>query len=382
MKASTDLEARRAMYSANALKLGLFCQNASGARLMTMVPERWSGNWADNVALAKLCDEAGLEFLLPIARWKGYGGKLNFQGSNFETLTWATGLLALTKHITVFATVHVPLVNPVAAAKALVTADHIGHGRAGLNIVVGWNEDEFGMFGVPQRAEDERYPYAQEWIDAVLRIWSQEQNGFDVDGTFLHMAGVEGNPKLVGSDRPLMMNAGASPAGRQYAIRNCDAFFTSTGTMAFDEVAVKVQAFKDEARVQGRDLDVYSDGIVVCRPTQREAEEYFQYAAIDNADWDGVDTRLIRRTASGKNVGRGDMTDAEYQQHRIRWIKGVVGRNMIGDPDSVACQLADLHAAGITGMALNFVNYLDEMPYFRDEVLPRLERLGLRLPGD
>ena len=351
MKTSTDLDARRAMYSPNALKLGLFCQNASGARLMTTVPERWSGSWADNVALSQLCDEAGLEFLLPIARWKGYGGPLNFQGATFETLAWATGVL--------------------------VTADHVGHGRVGLNIVVGWNEDEFGMFGVAQRAEADRYPYAQEWIDAVLRIWS-EPDDFDFDGAYLHMHGVEGNPKLVGSDRPLMMNAGTSPAGRQYAIRNCDAFFTSTGTMTFDEVAVKVQTFKDEARAEGRELDVYSDGIVVCRPTRREAEEYFQYAAIDNADWEGIDLRLIRRTNSGKNVGPGDMTMEEYHRHRERWVRGVVGRNMIGDPDTVARQLADLHGAGISGMALNFVNYLDEMPYFRDEVLPRLERLGLR----
>jgi alkanesulfonate monooxygenase SsuD/methylene tetrahydromethanopterin reductase-like flavin-dependent oxidoreductase (luciferase family) len=377
MKTSTDLDARRAMYTSNALKLGLFCQNASGARLMTTVPERWSGSWADNVALSQLCDEAGLEFLLPIARWKGYGGPLNFQGATFETLTWATGVLALTKRITVFATVHVPLVNPVAAAKALVTADHVGRGRVGLNIVVGWNEDEFGMFGVAQRTEADRYPYAQEWIDAVMRIWA-EPGEFDFDGAYLHMHGVEGNPKLVGSDRPLMMNAGTSPAGRQYAIRNCDAFFTSTGTMTFDEVAVKVQTFKDEARAQGRELDVYSDGIVVCRPTRREAEEYFQYAAIDNADWEGIDLRLIRRTNSGKNVGPGDMTMDEYHRHRERWVRGVVGRNMIGDPDTVARQLADLHGAGISGMALNFVNYLDEMPYFRDEVLPRLERLGLR----
>jgi alkanesulfonate monooxygenase SsuD/methylene tetrahydromethanopterin reductase-like flavin-dependent oxidoreductase (luciferase family) len=377
MTTSTTLDDRRAMYSPNALKLGLFCQNASGARLMTTVPERWSGSWADNVALSKLCDDAGLEFLLPIARWKGYGGPLNFQGATFETLTWATGVLALTKRITVFATVHVPLVNPVAAAKALVTADHVGHGRIGLNIVVGWNEDEFGMFGVAQRAETERYPYAQEWIDAVLRIWS-EREPFDMDGEFLHMKDVEGNPKLLESDRPLMMNAGTSPAGRQYAIRNCDAFFTSTGTMTFDEVAVKVQTFKDEARAQGRELDLYSDGIVVCRPTQREAEEYFQYAAIDNADWEGIDLRLIRRTNSGKNVGQGDMSTEEYHRHRERWVRGVVGRNIIGDPDAVARQLVDLHAAGISGMALNFVNYLDEMPYFRDEVLPRLERLGLR----
>ena len=82
-------------------------------------------------------------------------------------LAWATAVLASTERIRYSGTVHVPLVNPIAAAKALVTADHVGAGRVALNIVVGWNEDEFEMFGVSQRAESDRYPYAQEWIDVV-----------------------------------------------------------------------------------------------------------------------------------------------------------------------------------------------------------------------
>ena len=68
-----------------------------------------------------------------------------------------------------FGTVHAPLFHPIIAAKEFVTADHIGEGRFGLNIVVGWNEDEFQMFGVTQREHEQRYEYAQEWIDAVKR---------------------------------------------------------------------------------------------------------------------------------------------------------------------------------------------------------------------
>ena len=129
---ATLLDRRKAMYSANALKLGLFCLNASSGRVFTHVAERWPATWADNRAVAQLADAAGFEFLLPIGRWKGYGGDTNSQGESFETLTWATAVLAVTKRITVFATVHAPLVNPVAAAKALVTNDHVGSGRAGL----------------------------------------------------------------------------------------------------------------------------------------------------------------------------------------------------------------------------------------------------------
>jgi alkanesulfonate monooxygenase SsuD/methylene tetrahydromethanopterin reductase-like flavin-dependent oxidoreductase (luciferase family) len=51
---------------------------------------------------------------------------------------------------------------------------------------------------------------------------------------------------------------------------------------------------------------------------------------------------------------------------------------VIGDPDTVAGEFGRLHAVGLDGLALNFVDYLKELPYFAAEVLPRLERLGLR----
>ena len=353
---------RRSLYSDHALKLGLFTANAASS--LTVLPERWPATWPENVAVAQLADGAGLDFLLPIARWRGAGA--NSHRATFETLTWATGLLALTERITVFATIHVPLVNPLAAAKMLVTADHVGSGRVGLNIVVGWNEPEFGMFGVEQRPPEQRYPYAQEWIDVVKRIWTADEP-FDYDGAFLQLRGVEGNPKLVGADAPLLINAGRSPAGRQYAIRNCDAFFTSTGQITFGEVAAKVRAFQGEARASGRDLDVYSDGICVCRPTQREAEEYFRYAVLENADWALIGRRLERRAP---------VAVAEREQ----LVQSATGRDFVGDPDEIARQFAEMARAGIHGLALNFVHHLNELPFFNAEVLPRLERLGLRSP--
>ena len=82
------------MYTDNALKIGLFGSNCSSGRAVTMVPERWTGNWEDNLALARMADEAGIEFMLPVGRWKGYGGDTDYMGTTLETITWATGLLA------------------------------------------------------------------------------------------------------------------------------------------------------------------------------------------------------------------------------------------------------------------------------------------------
>jgi len=54
------------------------------------------------------------------------------------------------------------------------------------------------------------------------------------------------------------------------------------------------------------------------------------------------------------------------------------GLPIVGDPDYVANQLADLSEAGLTGIGISLVNYIDELPYFCDEVIGRLERMGIR----
>src|SRR5580693_2917818 len=116
------------MESGNRFQLGLFGMNCSGS-IATTAPERWRAGWEENLEAARLADEAGLEFLLPVARWQGYGGSTDRHGTSFETLSWASALLAATKDIVAFSTVHVPLVNPIFAAKSVITADHVGHGR-------------------------------------------------------------------------------------------------------------------------------------------------------------------------------------------------------------------------------------------------------------
>src|ERR1700730_15330359 len=101
---TASMDERTAMYNGNALKIGLFGANCSSGRAVTLVPEGWAGTWSDNVRLPRMADDAGIASLLPIARWKGYGGDTDYQGATFETVTWACGLLASTRRITVFGT--------------------------------------------------------------------------------------------------------------------------------------------------------------------------------------------------------------------------------------------------------------------------------------
>ena len=372
-EATGNGRARAAMGSTNRLKLGLFGANCSSGRAVTMVPERWSGSWPDCVRLARMADQAGIEFMLPIGRWKGYGGETDYQGATLETVTWACGLLAKTERLTAFGTVHAPLLSPLIAAKQFVTADHIGEGRFGLNLVCGWNEGEFEMFGATLRDHEARYASAQEWLDVVKLAWSPSED-FDFAGEFFNLKGVRAKPRPFGGSRPLIMNAGASATGQAFAIRNCDALFsTISHGISFAETVRHVANVKALARQQGREIDVYTVGVVTCRPEAREAVEYYRHCVVEHADWDAVDSILAM-----KNITPQTHAPDEFRRIREHQANGMGGLPLVGDPDMVARDLTQLAAAGLGGIAVSFVNYLDELPYFAAEVLPRLARSGLR----
>lgn len=355
------------LHNDNRFKLGLFGMNCS-ASVATTAQERWEAGWDETLEAARLADEAGLEFLLPIARWLGYGGLTDRQGTNFETLSWACALLAGTRGIDVFATVHAPLVNPVFAAKSSVTADHVGAGRFGLNIVSGWNKDEFAMFGAGLLPHDDRYDYSEEWLTIVKKIWAGET--FDFAGKYFNLSNVSGKPRPYGDRRPPIMSAGSSQTGRAFAQRHADCLFL----VIDDENALKGEIEALRASNSARRLGVFASGHLLCRRTAKETREYYHYLVHEHGDWEAADAAIMRRLA-------GDTRSLPHERLALlkeRFISGGGTYPVIGSYDEVAATFLRLSEAGLDGMALASVNYAREMPVIRDEVLPRMERLKLR----
>ena len=366
---------RATFYGDNKFVIGLFGSNCSSGRAVTLVPERWTGDWQDCKKLAQMADAAGIDFMLPIGRWKGYGGETDYQGATYETITWATGILASTKRITAFGTVHAPLFNPIMAAKMMVTADHVGEGRFGLNIICGWNEGEFEMFGIEQRDHENRYKQAHEWIAVLKRAWSNDEVEFDFNGVYHQHKGIRAKPKPMGGARPVLMNAGASPEGQDFAIRNCDAYFTQAARENVEATQARIAAIKQDARALGRDLECYTVGVVTCRGSMKEARDYYHYAAVERADWKAVDDIMAIKGLTPESMGK-----EAFETRRTQYANGMGGVPIIGDPDYVAAQFERLHQSGLRGIAISMVNYLEELPYVRQEVLGRLEKKGLRAP--
>jgi FMNH2-dependent dimethyl sulfone monooxygenase len=356
------------MRGPNRLKLGIFSANADGGLTLTRVPERWRAAWPDVVAVAQMADRAGLEFFLPIARWKGFGGATNAREWSFETLTEAAALAGVTEGIALFATVHVPMVHPVFAAKALATIDHASGGRAGLNIVCGWNPEEFSCFGLPMI--EDRYGQGLEWFEILSRIYTEPVR-FDFSGRYFDLRGVSGLPRPVQQPRPVTLNAGFSPPGRDFAARAADYLFTTF----IDIEAGRAQIADMHARASaaGRQVGVYTTCHVVCRRSQDEAEAYYEHYAVAMEDTEGADHYM-----RNKEKFSGSHDPAAYRLHRKRFVGGAGTYPLVGSPERIADELAAISAAGFEGVAISFVNYRDELPYFLETVLPLLREMGLR----
>ena len=370
------------LFGPNRFKLGIFSANCDGGLTMSLAPERWRADWDDIVAMTRIADEAGLEFILPVAKWRGYQGKANIYGRSFETLTHGAALGAVTKRIAIFSTVHVPLVTPAFGAKAIATIDHVTHGRAGLNIVCGWNQEEFDLHGVTID-QDRRYDHGLEWF----RVWSKLLEGgpeFDWDGTFFKLRRLQTDPVSVQRPWPAVMSAGFSPKGRDFAAQAADILFTNMTDLG--QAAGLLRDIHTHAARFGRRLPVFTMAHVVCRPTREEAESFYHYFAQEMADEAGQDYYWKMRGAkvaddTGKTLDRP--VETRFMKATGQRFAGAYpgAYPLVGTPDDVAGEMARMAEAGLAGTSVAFLDYLKEIPYFVQEVLPRLERLGLRRPA-
>jgi alkanesulfonate monooxygenase SsuD/methylene tetrahydromethanopterin reductase-like flavin-dependent oxidoreductase (luciferase family) len=359
------------MFGKQPFKLGLFGYLHDGGQYLTKHPDRWKADWKDIMAMAKIADQGGLDFLVPISSWKGWTAEINHRKKSFETLTQAAALAAVTERIGFFSTLHVPFVHPVFAAKALTTIDHISGGRAGLNIVCGWNPADNAMFGVPMRVHEDRYAHGFEWWDIMTRILSSGDKEFDYDGKYFPgLKNISGEPLSIQQPQPAIISATVSPEGRRYAARTSDFILGGSST---DSAAMFAEIREIEREV-GRTKDplelIYVSSIL-CRETTSEAEEAVEeYAShVDNI---AVDQWVSTRAKYAVSA----ISDPALMR---RTVAGLGGIN--GSPQDVAEQIIDIHRQGYGGLAITLFHFLNDLPIVIDRVVPILEKAGIRLPA-
>jgi len=352
--------------SKSRLKLGLFSMNCSGGLNPSKLPRNYHLSWEHTSSIAKRAEDIGFEFLVPVAKWRGWGGETDFWGSSYETLTWAAGIAAQTSTITVAATCHIPVIHPAFVAKAGATIDAIANGRFALNVVMGWSPAEIGQFGLVPAEHDARYEHGAEWLDALKRLWT-EDDPVDFDGKWIKIMNGLSKPKPTG--QPLVMNAGQSPAGIDFAARQCDILLATRngveGTKAFIDNA------KGLARDRyGRKLSVLNVGHVICAPTEADARKR-ERAILEAADMVGVDNALKTLAVKSQSY------DETIRRFRELFVTAGGGFPLVGTPDRIVQQMGEMAEAGVDGFALGFYDYYDELAFFNENVMPLLRKAGL-----
>lgn len=356
----------------NPMKIGVFAMNCSGGTTLTKFPRsRIIPTWEQQVRIARAADAAGWEFLLPLARWKGFGGETNHNSRQFEVYTWAAGLTAVTSQIQVLATSHVRFFEPVVAAKQAATIDNIGGGRFGLNVVAGWNEAEMGLLGRDLLSHEARYAQADEWITLVKQLWEAEEE-FDFHGEFYAARQAILAPRPVQQPRPVIVQAGSSPTGMDFAARHADFAFQIHPEI--DEVAGMNKRLREIAAGHGREIGVLGTAYVVCADTEAEARRYHDHYVDDLGDFAAAGN-LIEQLIGGQ---ARSWPEESFRAMARGMVAGWGGYPLVGTPDMIVDQLLRLKAAGIDGLGLSWLEYESGLARFNEQVLPLMVSAGLR----
>ncbi|MGH7086216.1 MAG: LLM class flavin-dependent oxidoreductase, partial [Acetobacteraceae bacterium] len=171
--------------------------------------------------------------------------------TSFDPLTLLPALAMMTGHLGLIATASTTFEPPYMIARRFASLDHISGGRAGWNLVTTSNPDAALNFGLTEALEHgERYRRAREFFDAVTGLWDSwaddaficdVENGIYFDPERLHVLDHKGEFLSVRGPLniarpvqgwPVIVQAGASEAGRQLAAETAEVIFASGSGLA------------------------------------------------------------------------------------------------------------------------------------------------------
>ncbi len=363
--------------------LGLFFPTMSGGWIMSRAgwekrSEQW--RWPYLKDLARRADAFELDYLFIAMAYPlkgGFGSETRFREFRMEALATAAAITAVTEQVFVCPTVHLLYhLHPVFLAQMATTIDHIGGGRLGLNLVAGMSAAEMELLDVSPLPHDERYQAADEFTSLMVRTWTEEEP-FDFEGRYFHSKRAWVSPKPLQRPYPVLVNAGLSEAGRDFAARVCDWSFINPPNVTNLELTRPLcEDLKGRAARYGKRLRLLTQALVFCRDTDDQAEEYYRWV-VESADESAVAAwQEQSRRAFTAGISR-DTSRFASDRARGEGRVFVSGVPVVGSPRTVAEKLMALRQVGLDGVHLGFFDY-NELDPFGARVLPMLREAGLR----
>jgi FMN-dependent oxidoreductase (nitrilotriacetate monooxygenase family) len=342
-----------------------------------------------------------------------------------EPLTLLAAIAAVTSHVGLIATASTTFNEPFHLARKFASLDHISGGRAGWNIVTSGSVNEANNFNLEEHIEHHvRYQRAAEFLDVATQLWDSwaddavvldRSAGLYADPERVREIGHSGeffkvrgplNVQRSPQGWPLLVQAGSSEDGKDFAARYAEAVFTAQQTL--DDALEFVKDVKARATAHGRDgLPLILPGICpIIGGTEAEAraleDELTELQVIDyglnqlstmlNVDLSGLplDAPLPKHILPTEEQVNGNKSRftlvadlARRERLTIRQIIARLGggrghRVVAGTPEQIADAIETwFHAGAADGFNIMPPILPTGLDAFVDHVVPELQRRGL-----
>lgn len=341
-------------------EFGVFLPVANGGWIVSRNTPLLDGSWAQNRDAALIAEEEGLDFVMSMGKWRGFGGATDHWGTSLESVTMMAGIAALTKRVKVWATLHAILHNPVVAAKMIATLDRISGGRSGLNIVAGAYRGEFEQMGAWDEGldHDSRYDLTEEWTEIVTRLWTEERVNFQ--GKYFSIRDCVSEPKPL--RRPDLICAGMSERGFAFSVGHADICFIG----GRDEAETRAASLRAKALAAklGKAIKTYAMCTVIYGGSDSEAEARAQTYR------DGLDEAAVLGMLQSYGVNLAAKDNAMVARAKGAFMTHTV----IGAPKSCAQQVgAFLKDCALDGLMLIFADYAEGLRVWGRDIGPKLK---------
>ena len=340
--------------------------------------------------------------------------------TSFEPITLLSALASVTENIGLVATGSTTYDEPFHVARRFASLDHISNGRAGWNVVTTSNPHASMNFGREEHMEHaDRYARAREFFNVVTGLWDSWaddafirdiENGIYFNTERLHTLNYKGKylssrgPLNIGrpiQGWPVIVQAGASDAGRQLAAETAEAVFASHNHLMGGEDFYS--DIKDRMKKIGRNVDhlkilpaclvVVGDTIEEARAKRAQLDSLIHYetaiaslSIVLGHDASKFDPDMplpdIPESNASKSARERAIDLAKLENLTVRQLAqrlgGFSGLAIVGTPKTIADEMEEwLMTGGCDGFTIMFPFLPEGLDSFVDQVIPELQNRGL-----
>jgi len=346
------------------MRLGVFTPTGNNGWIASATSPQYLPTFELNRSVCQRAEQYGFDFALCMVKFRGFGGETKYWDYNLETFTCMSAVAASTERINIWCSVGVLSLHPAMVARMASTIDSVAPGRFGINIVSGWNRQEYAQMGMWPGDDfyEYRYDYSTEFVTIMKELW--ETGRSDFKGRFFQLEDCRLGPQP--SHPVTILAAGASPRGRKFTAELADFNFTSSQSGA-EGLAKANKELAEAARETGRKVQSVLLTSVILDDTDALA---FRRAELYDAGTDVVAMRNRRAEYERDYTGVSSKQAAEH----LKEEKAIARRGLIGSPRTIAGRLNELAAVpGTGGILMSFDDYYGGLDQFGTEVIPLLD---------